>query len=238
MCEENNHVGRTALIADEHPLWLDALATLLRNVGIDVVARTTDPGEMFELVRTHEPDLLVTGLDGAGSDPRLFSSIQQVRGLQPNITVIVFCGSRDDHAIEAAFAAGANAYCLKSAATEDLTAAIRQSFERSIYLASPRRTTFELPSILELDERDPELTRREKEILRLVAEGHSNARLAGMLWVTEQTVKFHLSNIYRKLNVANRTEASRWAQRHGLLPATGSSTPDPVRFEQSTPTSV
>ena len=63
------------------------------------------------------------------------------------------------------------------------------------------------------------LTRRELEILRLVAEGHSNAQLAKMLWVTEQTVKFHLSNIYRKLDVSNRTEASRWAQVRGLLPA-------------------
>ena len=63
------------------------------------------------------------------------------------------------------------------------------------------------------------LTRRELEILRLAAEGHSNSQLARMLWVTEQTVKFHLSNIYRKLNVANRTEASRWAQRNGILAA-------------------
>ena len=63
----------------------------------------------------------------------------------------------------------------------------------------------------------PGLTKRELEILQLVAEGHSNGELARMLWVTEQTVKFHLSNIYRKLDVANRTEASRWAQLHGLL---------------------
>ena len=68
------------------------------------------------------------------------------------------------------------------------------------------------------------LTRRELEILTLVAEGHSNAQLARMLWVTEQTVKFHLSNIYRKLNVSNRTEASRWAQVHGLLPLSSQST--------------
>jgi DNA-binding CsgD family transcriptional regulator len=61
------------------------------------------------------------------------------------------------------------------------------------------------------------LTRREMEILRLVAEGHSNSTLAKMLWVTEQTVKFHLANIYRKLNVANRTEASRWAHLNGML---------------------
>jgi DNA-binding CsgD family transcriptional regulator len=67
----------------------------------------------------------------------------------------------------------------------------------------------------------PDLTRRELEILKLVAEGLSNAELARMLWVTEQTVKFHLSNIYRKLNVSNRTEASRWAQLHDLLPEEG-----------------
>ena len=68
-----------------------------------------------------------------------------------------------------------------------------------------------------MSDNDPELTRREIEILQLVSEGHSNSQVGRMLWVTEQTVKFHLSNIYRKLNVANRTEASRWAQLHGLL---------------------
>jgi DNA-binding NarL/FixJ family response regulator len=68
-----------------------------------------------------------------------------------------------------------------------------------------------------------DLTRRELEILQLVAEGHSNAKLAKQLWVTEQTIKFHLSNVYRKLDVSNRTEAARWAQLHGLLsePANG-----------------
>ena len=60
------------------------------------------------------------------------------------------------------------------------------------------------------------LTRRELEILQLVAEGHSNAQVGRMLWVTEQTVKFHLSNIYRKLDVSNRTAASRWAHEHGV----------------------
>ena len=65
------------------------------------------------------------------------------------------------------------------------------------------------------------LTRRELEILQLVAEGNSNAQVGRLLWVTEQTVKFHLSNIYRKLDVANRTEASRWAQVRNLLPQPG-----------------
>ena len=63
------------------------------------------------------------------------------------------------------------------------------------------------------------LTRRELEILTLVAEGHTNTQMARMLWVTEQTVKFHLANVYRKLVVTNRTQAGRWAQLHGLLPS-------------------
>src|SRR6185295_8644513 len=62
------------------------------------------------------------------------------------------------------------------------------------------------------------LTQRELELLRLVASGATNNRLAGQLFVTEQTVKFHLSNIYRKLGVANRTQASRFAYSHGLVP--------------------
>ena len=61
------------------------------------------------------------------------------------------------------------------------------------------------------------LTRREKEILQLVAEGGTNGDVARRLWVTEQTVKFHLANIFRKLDVTNRTQASRWAHAHGLL---------------------
>lgn len=64
---------------------------------------------------------------------------------------------------------------------------------------------------------DEGLTRREKEILRLTACGHSNAQMGRLLWITEQTVKFHLSNVFRKLQVSNRTQASRWAQDNGLL---------------------
>ena len=94
--------------------------------------------------------------------------------------------------------------------------AIRQAFDHSIYLA--RGHNGKRQRSRESIEEAWGLTRRELEILTLVAEGHSNAQLARMLWVTEQTVKFHLSNIYRKLNVSNRTEASRWAQVHGLLP--------------------
>jgi DNA-binding NarL/FixJ family response regulator len=128
--------------------------------------------------------------------------------------------------VDAALAAGAVAYVVKTAHADDVAAAIRQSFEHSVYLAAGRPVASARPPArrAEPSEDTAGLTRRELEILRLVAEGHSNAHLARMLWVTEQTVKFHLSNIYRKLDVANRTEASRWAQVQGLLSAA-----EPVR---------
>jgi DNA-binding NarL/FixJ family response regulator len=135
--------------------------------------------------------------------------------LHPELKTVVLSATDQPHQIESAFAAGASVYCVKTAAQDDLMAGIRQAFEASIYLAHSASMSTPRESVAAPETGD--LTRRELEILRLVAEGHSNSQLARMLWVTEQTVKFHLSNIYRKLNVANRTEASRWAQLRGLL---------------------
>jgi DNA-binding NarL/FixJ family response regulator len=130
--------------------------------------------------------------------------------------VIVWSSVNEAGAVKSAFAAGAVAYVLKTARSDDILLAIRQTYKRSIYLAEALPLGEEAapggatgPSEI--------LTRREHEILQLLAEGYSNAQLAEMLWVTEQTVKFHLSNIYEKLHVANRTEASHWAHIHGVV---------------------
>jgi DNA-binding NarL/FixJ family response regulator len=131
------------------------------------------------------------------------------------VIVLTTCSSPDY--VESVLDAGAFACVLKTAHPEDLASTVRQTIRKSVYLSrAPARKTAPPLSVAALPLPDM-LTRRELEILRLVAEGHSNAKLANMLWVTEQTVKFHLSNIYRKIGVANRTEAGRWAQLHGVL---------------------
>jgi DNA-binding NarL/FixJ family response regulator len=108
---------------------------------------------------------------------------------------------------------------LRTAQPEDLAFAVRQALQRSVYLVDEgQQWSSSPPAPATVVPAAHGLTRRELEILRLVADGSSNGQLAKKLWVTEQTVKFHLSNIYRKLDVANRTEASRWAQLNGLLP--------------------
>jgi DNA-binding NarL/FixJ family response regulator len=205
---------RTAILVDQHPLWMDTVEQVVRRAGVDVVAKITSSTVAYERIEELEPDLLVTGIKMAAGEVDGLTLLRMARERLPGLKAIVLSMYDDAQHIDAAFAAGAGAYVLKTAHPDDLTSAVRQAFQHSIYLAGHRpAATVSAPPA----DDSSGLTRRELEILQLVAEGHSNAQLARMLWVTEQTVKFHLSNIYRKLGVANRTEASRWAQRQGLL---------------------
>jgi DNA-binding NarL/FixJ family response regulator len=203
----------TAVLLDPHPLWLEALEHVLGRIGIHVIGKAGSAGAALAELERLSPDLLVTELvDAEGG----FDSVGWLRRFlehAPRTRTIVLSGHDDPDLIDAALHAGAVAYIVKTAHPDDLAAAVRQVFDHSVYLGPVGVT--QVGSVAE--EAGHELTPRELEILRLLVEGHSNAQLARMLWVTEQTVKFHLSNVYRKLGVANRTEASRWAQVHGLL---------------------
>jgi DNA-binding NarL/FixJ family response regulator len=205
---------KTAVIVDRHPLWLDALERLLVRLGVAVVGRTTSPDVALKMVEEARPSLFIAEYDVLDESEHPQAALRRVIKAKPDVHCVVLSTRNDPREIEAAFAAGACVFCLKTAEPDDLASAIRQAFDSSIYYAGTRAHA---PQPAPPETRG--LTKREVEILRLVAEGHSNSQLAKMLWVTEQTVKFHLSNIYRKLDVANRTEASRWAQLHGLLAA-------------------
>jgi DNA-binding NarL/FixJ family response regulator len=208
--------GRTAVLVDQHPLWLDAVEPVVVDLGLGVVGKVTSGREGVALVEEHQPDVLITGIMMPDDDLDGIEVVRQSIGHAPALRAIVLSLYDDTKHIDAALGAGAVAYVIKTAHPEDLRSAIRQAFAHSVYLPSSRQQTVAVehgPATEDL----PDLTRRELEILQLVAEGHSNTQLAKMLWVTEQTVKFHLSNVYRKLDVANRTEASRWAQLNGLL---------------------
>ena len=215
--------SRTAVTVARHPMWLDALGQLLTRVGVKVEGHTTSPAAGLALVQETTPDLLIVEVEASDGDLDGWQCLRRARERHPDVKVIVVADTADERSVDAAFASGASAFCSKAADPEDFAAAVRQSFEKSIYLASSRAQPAAISAAPETPappaELTHDLTRRELEILQLVAEGYSNSQLGRMLWVTEQTVKFHLSNIYRKLDVANRTEASRWAQVNGLLPA-------------------
>jgi DNA-binding NarL/FixJ family response regulator len=207
--------NRTTVLVDEHPLWLETVQQVVGGIGIEVVGKASRSSEALRLVVEHAPDLLITGIRMPEGEMDGIALVRETVSRLPETKVIVLSMFEDAEHVDASFAAGASAYVLKSTHPDDLKSAIRQAFAPSVYYASDGRAN--TGTAIESPPEDVGLTRRETEILVLVAEGHSNAQLAKMLWVTEQTVKFHLSNIYKKLEVSNRTEASRWAQVHGFL---------------------
>ena len=208
-------IERTAVIFDRSQLWLHSLERVLSAMGLTPSGRTTSAEEAVLLVTQRTPNLLIAGIDDGSHVADDLRCIRLALERVPELQVIVWSNVDEARAVKAAFASGAAAYVLKTARPEDIMLAIRQTSERSFYLAD------DLPvgkqAARKKDEASAILTRREIEILKLVAEGHSNGQLARLLWVTEDTIKFHLSNIYQKLDVANRTEASRWAHVHGVL---------------------
>jgi DNA-binding NarL/FixJ family response regulator len=212
-----SHTPVQAVLLDPHPIWLDAIEIVLKRVGVEIVGKTTSGNEAITLVEKLHPRLLTLEIDTLPGEPDGFSVLRQARSSVDNLRAIVLSRNHETRFIDAALAAGASAYIVKTAHPDDVASAVRQAFDHSVFLPGipePPPVEAHVPSSRE---RPGGLTRRELEILKLAAEGHSNADLARMLWVTEQTVKFHLSNVYRKINVTNRTEASRWAQVNGLL---------------------
>lgn len=224
---------RAAVLLDPHPFCHEAVESLLSGLGIAVAAKATSTDVALALLEKHKPDLFVMEIDVPGGMIDGLTCLRQASERVPNVTTIVLSANGDPRRVEAALAAGAAAYVLKAAQPEDIAVAIRQAFEHSVYLAGSIRDRFgphvsrglRSTSVPEAhtgrgtpNGSSPRLTPRELEVLRLVAEGRSNRQVAKLLWVTNQTVKFHLANVYRKLGVCSRTEAARWARASGLLP--------------------
>jgi DNA-binding NarL/FixJ family response regulator len=189
--------------------------------GVNVVAVPDDEQGVAEAIREAKPDIVV--IDAGGFPERALERLSEAREERPEALIIVICAELDVDLFEEAAERGA-LVCLGTATLAPQLGALltepgkRDAAARHIALAAVngRRPAevIERPAPVEPD---CPLTKRELEILRAVAQGHGNARIGRDLWISEQTVKFHLSKIYRKLEVANRTEASRYVLMHDLL---------------------
>jgi DNA-binding NarL/FixJ family response regulator len=204
---------RTAVILVKLPLWVTALRGLAESSDIRVVGSTGEPERALELISRLRPGVFINEIDGQQGELNL-EVVRDARRIDPELRVIVLAKEREQVGIVDAFRAGVDVYVVSDADPDDVVAGMRQLFNQSLFIAAD----WALGAVHAINNNLPDLTRREVEILQLVAEGHTNGSLATMLSVTEQTIKFHLTNIYRKLEVHNRTEASRWATLHGVLP--------------------
>ena len=188
--------------------WCFKYAPNLEVIGYLDGRRPCAPG-----VRSSGADMVV--MDETEVRRTLLERIAELHDAVPATKLVLLTRTMDRAALDEAFRAGIDAAISRDIDPASLGILVRQIGLGAVFHSFARSVAAELRA----DPRADLLTAREWEILRLVAHGNSNSRVAATLWVTEQTVKFHLSNIYRKLGVANRTEASHWAHTHGLLSA-------------------
>jgi DNA-binding NarL/FixJ family response regulator len=200
------------LIADDHPLIIAGIRRTLDDVDdIKVVGEARSGSELMQLIDRRGPDVILMDLRMPGISG--VECIEQVRERWPHVKTVVLSASDDRPTIDAALRAGANAYVVKSAHGLDIASVVRQTSTGAVFHApTAAPSSGDSSSQPEL----PVLTERERSILSAVAAGLTTAAISRELWVSEHTIKFHLTNIYRKLGVANRAAAVRYALEHGI----------------------
>jgi DNA-binding NarL/FixJ family response regulator len=205
------------LIADDHPLMLQGLRrTLESSEDIDVVGEARCGTELLALIERRRPGLVLLDLHMPGLDG--LACLAQIREHWPEIKVVIFSACDERTTIDAALHAGASAYIVKSVSPVDIPSVLRQAATGAIYHA-PSRSATAASAYDETNPSTPLLTERETTILAAVADGLTTKAISKRLWVSEHTVKFHLTNIYRKLGVNNRSGAVRYALQNQLTAA-------------------
>lgn len=200
------------LLADDHRLILEGIRQALsQSDDVEVVGEARTGAQVLPLVRQTKPDVVL--LDVRMPEMDGLSVLELLARQHPETKAVILSVSSDPEHIRAALTRGACGYIVKSINPADLPSAVRQAVEGTVY------NVLGLPDQAERNDAGDRvgLTDRERSILQALARGLSNRAIAKELWVTEQTVKFHLTNVYRKLDVRNRTEAARAAYRLGLV---------------------
>ena len=217
------------VVADDHPIFRDGLCKLLAlEEDFEVVAQAQDGRQVLEVLQQHEPDILLLdlkmpGLDGLGT-------LQRLQAVKNKTRVIVLTASDDKNEFVQAMRFGTSGIVLKQTATELLIKSIRKVHAGEIWLDS-HTTAAVIRQFVAADEAPPPslppatagrererspLSQREREIVALVAQGFKNKEMAEKMFISEQTVKNHLHNIFDKLGVSDRLELALYAIHNNL----------------------
>ena len=198
------------LIADDHRLMLHSIRLALEaDDEIEIVAEVDSGTKVIPFIGQTGPDLVLLDIRMPGMDG--LTVLERIRERYPQVKVAVLSGVDDPAVIQAAFDRGAAAFIVKHIDPRDLPSALRQAVEGTVF-----QPLGLIENVSNGAAEDVDLTKREHTILEALQTGRSNKQIAEKLFLAEQTVKFHLTKIYRKLDVKNRTEAVRYAYEHGL----------------------
>ncbi|HEX4703948.1 MAG TPA: response regulator transcription factor [Pseudonocardiaceae bacterium] len=201
------------LITDDHAVVRAGLAQLLGTTeDLVLVGQAADGTRAVELAAELRPDVVLMDLSMPGTDGVLATA--RIVADNPDVRVLVLTSFSDQARILDALAAGAEGYLLKHSEPEVILAGIREVVAGGSPL-DPKAARVLLTHRRSSAEPGVHLTVREREVLRMVGDGHPNKVIARRLGITERTVKAHLTSVYQRLGVTDRTQAALWAQRHG-----------------------
>lgn len=201
------------LVTDDHAVVRSGLRRFLRvNPDLELVGEAADGSEAIQLVALHQPDVVLMDLMMPGTDG--IAATREIRKRYPGVKVIALTSFAEEALVQGALQAGAVGYLQKNVSAADLAHAIRSADTGRMTLSS------EAAQVLAESVTQPHidhLTERELEVLEHVVAGLTNAEIAGILFVSLGTVKFHVSNIYQKLGVDSRIEAVKLAVERKLV---------------------
>lgn len=203
------------MVVDDHPIVRQGLVSVLSDADdLDVVGEASSAVEALAKVGRLRPDVLLLDLempdvDGVAAIPQLLATL-------PGVQILVFTAYDTDERVLGAIRAGAKGYLLKGASAEDIARGIRTIHAGGSYL-EPRVATKLMAELASPHSVAPVLSQREREVLRLVADGLPTKQIAISLSISERTVKFHVNSIFHKLGADNRAQAVALASQRGLL---------------------
>ncbi|HEY9089797.1 MAG TPA: response regulator transcription factor [Anaerolineaceae bacterium] len=208
-------------IVDDHNLVRQGIRAILeKSADIQVIGEASDGQQAIELVQELAPDVMVMDI----VMPRLNGTqvLDRLKSMKVNTRVVVLSMYSDETLIFQILHRGAKGYLLKRSVTEELLLAIRSAYQNEIYL-SPEISSVVLADVLsnqpKVEERSAfeALTPREREVLQLIAEGHTNAAIAQKMYISEKTVEKHRASLMDKLNIHDMVGLIRFAIKNGLI---------------------
>lgn len=202
------------LVAEDHPVVRGGLVELLGGAeDVEIAGTAADGEEALRLTRELRPDVVLMDISMPVIDG--IRATRSIAEMDPDLPVVMLTAFSDRDRVVAALDAGAVGYLLKDAEPQELLEAVRAASRGEAPLA-PRAARQLLAA--RSAERHADLSKREREVLVLVAEGLPNKLIARRLEISEKTVKTHLTSVFQRIGVSDRTQAALWAERNGLGP--------------------